>query len=165
MPSGHPVGFSFFCDMATDRDTLKLQKGSGGEVKDLYEDFGFKTTSVPLFFPLEVKDPPSRDWQDEDGEDVYFPENAKLKAYETDVSVLYTGAMGTSEAKMKSLFSYLITGGSEISIYSPYSNTGCKGAYLKGFSDIELESSEQNGDILSLTINLKVSKPGESYSV
>ena len=66
--------------MATDRNTLKFQKEGTSVTKDLYTDFGFKTTSVPLFVPMETKEPATRDWGDEDGEDVYFPETAKMSA-------------------------------------------------------------------------------------
>ena len=71
--------------MATDRDTLIFQKANGSETKDLYADFGIKTTSVPLFLPLETKELPSRDWIDEDGEDVYFPDVVRLQAYDTEL--------------------------------------------------------------------------------
>lgn len=59
--------------MGTDRDTLIFQKANGSETKDLYADFGVKTTSVPLFVPLETKELPSRDWKDEDGGGRLFP--------------------------------------------------------------------------------------------
>ena len=81
--------------MITDRDTLIFQKADGSETKGLYADFGIKTTSVPLLFPSEIKEFPSRNWADEDGEDVYFPTMAKLQAYDIDISMVYKGIQGT----------------------------------------------------------------------
>ena len=59
----------FLLGMETDRNTLKFQKEGTSVTKDLYTDFGFKTTSVPLFVPMETKEPSKRDWADEDGEE------------------------------------------------------------------------------------------------
>ena len=156
---------SFFLHMATDRDTLIFQKAGDSATKDLYSDFGIKTTSVPLFVPMETKELPSRDWADEDGEDVYFPETAKLKAYDTEVSVVYHGSQGTFQAKQESLFNYFRTGGTEINIFSPYSQTGCKGAYFQGFADINLESDSNLGDVATFKLKFRITKPGELFII
>lgn len=103
--------------MATDRDTLIFQKANGSETKDLYADFGIKTTSVPLFLPLETKELPSRDWIDEDGEDVYFPDVVRLQAYDTEISMVYKGAQGTFPTKQAAVFRYMTTEGLELNIF------------------------------------------------
>lgn len=157
----HVVG-SFFCIMPTDRDTLIFQKAGGGSTSDLYADFSIKTTSVPLFVPMETKELPYRDWMDEDGEDTYFPSEMKLSAYDSDVDVIYKGATGTFRSKLQSLFDYLK--GGELNIYSPYSNTGCKGAYFKGFSDFEFVS-DSTGEVAQFKITFRITKPEETFSV
>lgn len=151
--------------MGTDRDTLIFQKANGSETKDLYADFGVKTTGVPLFVPLETKELPSRDWKDEDGEDVYFPDVAKLKAYDIEISVVYKGSQGSFRAKQESLFKYMTTNGSELNIYSPYSYTGCKGAYFKGFSDFDFTSDVSLGDVAEFKMRFRVTKPEELFII
>lgn len=151
--------------MATDRDTLKFEKEGSDDVKDLYVDFGFKTTSVPLFVPLETKEPPSRDWNDEDGEDVLFPETLSLKAYDVDVNIVYKGALGTFQSKLEAFYRYFTTNGTEINVFSPYSQTGCAGARFKGFSNIILSSDTENGDVATLSVGFRVTKPGQSYII
>lgn len=148
--------------MATDRDTLIFQKAGDSATKDLYSDFGVKTTSVPLFVPMETKELPSRDWADEDGEDVFFPSGLKLAAYDSDVDVIYKGDTGTFMSVQKSLFDYL--SGGELNIYSPYSSTGCKGAYLKGFSDFDFVS-DSTGEFAQFKISFRITKPEETFSV
>ena len=148
--------------MTTDKDTLVFQLASGSTTKDLYADFSVKTTSVPLFVPMETKDLPNRDWGDEDGEDTYFPSELKLAAYDADISVIYKGATGTFQSKQQALFNYLRSG--ELNIYSPYSNTGCKGAYFKGFSDFDFVS-DSTGDVAQFKLTFRITKPDETFSV
>ncbi len=150
--------------MAIDRDTLIFQKAGTNTTKDLYADFGIKTTSVPLFIPSEPKELSSRDWKGEDGEDVYFPEVLSYKSYESIVSVVYYGNQGSFNLVFEKLFKYLSSGGTEINIYSPYSQTGCKGAYFKGFSDINMISNE-DGDVTEFKIKFRVTKPNEEFIV
>lgn len=151
--------------MATDRDTLIFQKANGSETKDLYADFGIKTTSVPLFLPLETKELPSRDWIDEDGEDVYFPDVVRLQAYDTEISMVYKGAQGTFPIKQAAVFRYMTTEGLELNIFSPYSNTGCKGAYFKGFSDFDFTSDSSLGDVAVFKMKFRVTKPREQFII
>ena len=167
MHGGHPLCYrlSFLFYMVTDRNTLVFQKEGDSATKDLYADFSVKTTSVPMFVPLETKEFPSRDWADEDGEDVYFPETAKLKAYDTEVSVVYHGSQGTFQAKQEALFNYFRTGGTELNIFSPYSQTGCKGAYFQGFADINLESDSNLGDVATFKLKFRITKPGELFII
>ena len=151
--------------MGTDREINNLLNEFLQETKDLYADFGVKTTSVPLFVPLETKELPSRDWKDEDGEDVYFPDVAKLKAYDIEISVVYKGSQGSFMAKQESLFKYMTTNGSDLNIYSPYSYTGCKGAYFKGFSDFDFTSDVRLGDVAEFKMKFRVTKPEEQFII
>lgn len=148
--------------MGIDRDTLIFQKAGTSITKDLYADFSIKTTSVPLFIPMEPKELASRDWKDEDGEDVFFPEVLSYKSYDSSVSVIYSGNQGSFNLVFNNLFKYLSSGGTEMSIYSPYSQTGCKGAYFKGFSDFDLTSNE-DGDVAEFKINFRVTRPNEKF--
>ena len=147
--------------MGADRDTLKFQKEGTSVTKDLYADFGFKTTSVPLFVPQETKEPSSRDWADEHGEDAYLGDGLKMAAYDAEVGVIYKGASGTFRARQQSLYEYLRSGG--LSIYSPYSDTGCAGAYFKGFGDFDF-TSDSLGDVGQCTLKFRGTKPEETFS-
>ena len=151
--------------MATDRDTLKFQKEGSSATTDLYIDFGVKTTGVPLFVPRETKELPSRDWADEDGEDVYFPETARLKPYDAEIGAIYKGAQGSFPAKQEALYKYFSTGGTELNIYAPYSQTGCKGAYFQGFGDFNFSSDSVQGDVAEFSLKFRVTKPGEMFII
>lgn len=151
--------------MATDKDTLIFQREGTTIRKDLYSDFGIKTTSAPLFVPGDTKELPSRDWPEEDGVDVYVPNIIPLKSYIVDISVVYNGGQGTFQSKLDSLASYLLTGGSELNIYSPYSATSCKGAHFVGFSDFSFTSDSATGDIAEFKIKFKVAKPKERFTL
>lgn len=143
--------------MEQDRDTLIFIKS--GSSKDLYKDFNIKTTSAPLFVPSNIKNLPSRNWADENGEDTYFPSESYFEAYETSISVIYKGVKGTFSTSFNNLIDYFTKGGTELTIQSPYSNTSCNSAYFKGFSSIKLESSDDNGDVAEFDINFRITVP------
>lgn len=66
------------------------------------------------------------------GEDVYFPDVVKLRAYDVEISVVYKGARGSFPVKQESLFKYLTTNGSELNIYSRTHIRDVRGLTLKG---------------------------------
>ena len=56
-----------------------------GEVKDTVRDFGVWCQSVPFDVGMEVKEPVTRDWKDEDGEDSYAGGGLFVAAYDMTV--------------------------------------------------------------------------------
>ena len=158
---------SFFCVMTEEEkkmNTLLIQKVGGEDVKDFLSDFNIGIKSIPLFIPLEMKELPSRDWEDEDGEDTYFPNSLKYKAYDVEIEAHYKGNKGTFPIMLDSVFTYLTEGGCELNIYSPYSQTGCKGAYFKGFSDFDFHR-DNLGEDAGFKMTFRVTKPGETFII
>lgn len=145
-------------------NTLLFQKAGEDTVKDFLSDFNIGTKSVPMFIPSETKELPSRDWSDEDGEDTFFPDSIKLKAYDVEIDVHYKGQTGTFPTVLNSVFTYLTEDGTELNIYSPYSHTGCKGAYFKGFSDFDYRMEGELEDC-GFKMRFRVTKPGETFSI
>ena len=143
-------------------NTILFQKGAGGEIKDFLSAFNIGVKNKPLFVPTEMKDLPSRDWAGEDGEDTFFPTNAKYKAYDIDVDVHYKGAWCSFPAVLSSVFTYLTKNGTELNIYSPYTQTGCKGAYFKGFSDFDFHRDNEGEDV-GFKMKFRVTKPNETF--
>lgn len=156
--------FHFNCMTEEDRNmnTLLFQKGTGGEIKDLLSAFNIGVKGIPLFVPTDMKDLPSRDWPGEDGEDVFFPSNNKYKAYDIEIDVHYKGSRGSFPSVMSSLFAYLTKNGTELSIYSPYTQTGCKGAYFKGFGNFDFHRDDE-GEDAGFKMKFRVTKPNETF--
>lgn len=74
--------------------TLLMQKAKDGSaVKSSLTDFGFAVGEIkwPV---LKIKEPARRDWPGEHGEDVFFPPQIKLEAYDLEVEFLHKGLRG-----------------------------------------------------------------------
>ena len=72
--------------------SIYFQKNkSGSPVLDTYTEWSIVCKDFPFMPYGESKDLPAREWADEDGEDTFFPEEIKLKAYDIDVEFAYKG--------------------------------------------------------------------------
>lgn len=145
-----------------DLNSITFRKAGGAETKDLYSDFGIKTTGVPLFLPKEMKGVSTRDWSDQHGEDVVFPSTSRFSSYDTEIAVVYKGAPGTFRTSMNKFYGYLTSGGTELEIYSPYTSTGCRGAAFRGFSDFDYGRFGAE-EVVEFKIKFTVYKPIENY--
>lgn len=68
-------------------------KGRDGVEYDTIKNFDIFLKSAPFNYCTEVKDVPSNDWHDEDGEEEYIPtNNLKLKAFEITIEWAYKGS-------------------------------------------------------------------------
>lgn len=62
-----------------------------GNVVDTLASYGVACQEFPFKLFPETKDLPKHDWNDEDGEDVYMPEDGlRFKAYDIEAKFLYT---------------------------------------------------------------------------
>lgn len=136
-----------------------IQKESeGAAVKELGEDFGFYETESKFYGGNTVKDIPKREWHDEDGDDEFVPDEQKYKAYEMEVSLGYKGDMGTANEKLRALQDYLA--GGTMRFYDSYNKTGRQGVRFVSISDdAELVRNDADGDILIITVRMKVNDP------
>ena len=115
------------------------------------------------FMPYgENKDLPTRDWADQDGEDTFFPEEIKLKAYDIEVEFAYKGAIGTANSKIESFLDYL-TGkgdtGTNLKVYDTYTKIGRQGVYYKSIDQDLFVRKSDEGDVVTFKITFRVTDP------
>lgn len=131
---------------------------AGSEVKELGEDFGFYETECKFYGGNAVKDVAKRDWHDEDGDDEFVPDEQKYKAFEMQVKFGYKGGQFSANDKLEALQDYL--NGGTMKVYDSYNNIGRQNVRFEGISDdAELVRDADDGDILIVTVKLKVNDP------
>lgn len=131
---------------------------TGAEVYELGEKFGFYETSCNFYGGGAVKDVPSRNWYDEDGDDEYVPTAQKFKAYEMEVSFGYKGSQFTANTALQSLKSYL--SGGTMKVYDTYNRIGRQNVrFMEISDDATLVRNSDDGDILIVKIKFKVNDP------
>lgn len=131
---------------------------SGADVKELGEDFGFYETECKFYGGNAVKDVPKRDWYDEDGDDEFVPNELKYKAFKMQVKFGYKGSQFSANEKLEALQNYL--NGGTMKVYDSYNKIGRQNVRFEEISDdAELVRDVDDGDILIITVNLKVNDP------
>lgn len=130
----------------------------GAAVKEMGEDFGFYETESKFYGGNEVKGVAKRDWHDEDGDDEFAPKAQKYKAYEMSVKFGYKGSKFTANDKLEALKDYL--NGGTMKFYDSYNMVGRQNVRFEGIpDDAELVRDTEDGDILIVTVKLKVNDP------
>lgn len=134
------------------------KEAEGSAVCELGEDFGFYETSCNFYGGGTVKDVPSRDWHDEDGDDEYVPATQRFKAYEMEVGFGYKGGQFTANSALASLKSYL--SGGTMKIYDSYNRIGRQNVrFMEISDDATLVRDSDEGDILIIKVKFKVNDP------
>lgn len=136
-----------------------IQKESAdAKVMELGEDFDFYETECKFYGGNAVKDPPKREWYDEDGEDEFVPDDPKYKSFEMDIKFGYKGSQFTANEKLEKLQEYLASG--TMKVYDSYNNIGRQNVRFEEIpDDAELVRDPDDGDILIITVKLKVNDP------
>jgi len=133
------------------------------ETKETGSDFGFYGMEIPFMMQAEAKEPSRNDWKDEDGDDEYIPQNGlRIQAFEIEIKLGYKGSKDTANAKLEAFLKYL-TGrdgsGARMKIYSTYTKIGYNEVRFVSISDDAELVRDTDGDILIVTITLKVNDP------
>lgn len=122
------------------------------DVKGLWEDFGCVVTETPFTYP-EMKEIPSNDWAEEDGEDVYIPSVLTLKSLELSFSVAYASIRDRDVRPFGEVLDRLVSyfrgdgqGAASFVLYSPYAMRGWDGCVFSGISDVSV-SRELRGRV------------------
>lgn len=107
-----------------------------GSIVDTYAAYGVVCQEFPFKYLPERKEPASRDWNDEDGEDVYIPSNGlRYKAYDMEVKFLYVGSQMNMANDLKNFIEFIC--GKDLNqpillaVYDEYTQTGRRGLYVK----------------------------------
>lgn len=134
------------------------KEAANAKVMELGENFGFYEMECKFYGGKAVKDPPKRDWYDEDGDDEFVPDNPKFKSFEMDIKFGYKGDMFSANEKLEKLQDYLVPG--TMKVYDSYNNIGRQNVrFIEIPDDAELVRDKDDGDILVVTIKLKVNDP------
>ena len=87
--------------------SILMQKvKESSSLKDSLTDFGMVCMGISLP-DMEIKDLPSRNWSDENGEDTYIPPTLPLKPYNITIRIAYKGKPNTAWDKMDFLLDFL----------------------------------------------------------
>ena len=108
-----------------------IQKGSD-IAKDIFSEYGIIVMATKGLNQLpEIKSPFSRDWSDEQGDDVYFPSTTFFKSKEVTLTFrLQKDTVDDIKAAIKSFLEYIIPNGA-INYFDTYRKDGFRGYYNK----------------------------------
>lgn len=118
--------------------------GGTGHVIDTQSVFGCVCADSSFSYLSEGREPASREWYDEDGEDVYMPQSTsrKVSGYDWDVSFLFVATSPSTLRHYSLLFRDYLYGRSTeagtsqegvgfLSVYDEYTGIGHDGIYVK----------------------------------
>lgn len=123
--------------------SLKIKKSAKDIILQTLEDYGFATCD--LSWPdEEIKEPASREWPGQSGEDVYFPSQLFLKPFDLTVKFCYKGPLNTaldSYNKFRGMLLGEDGTGTQMEIYDPYWNRGYSRVHLKQMGNLSFKKS------------------------
>lgn len=146
--------------MAVKSYSILFQKAKeGSPVKDLFADFSMGCVAFPFKLSGEVKELPTDDYPDEDGEDTFIPSNLVLKAYDLDVDFSYKG--NNAERDVSGFIDYLLGydgNGASLKVYNPYTNIGRHKIYITSYNEPEYNRSDE-GEVANFSVAFRVTDP------
>lgn len=117
------------------------QEYISGTVVDTYALWNIVCSKSPFKRYGEPKEVASRNWLDEHGEDVYIPQNVKLRKFDMEMTFLCTGTADAVRTNVKDFLAYLMgkpsyvnVVGPRLAIYDTYNAIGWKDVRMKSFS-------------------------------
>ena len=147
--------------------TMILQRmgdNDAATIIDTEKMYNIACTSTPFLPFSESKDVFTRDWPEEDGEDVYI--NAiKRKAYDWEIGLCYKGEAHSAYEWIMYFLHLLLDRDDRMKIgyplfrmYFPYLEFGRKGVYLKKFSEDSLYI-DRDENIVTFSMTFRVTDP------
>lgn len=141
--------------------TILFQKETETEANDSLEKWGIACCEFPFQLDGGSKELAARDWPDEDGEDVFFPDKLRLKAYDLEVKLIYVGPLTKSADNILAFREYL-TGedgmGIEMRIYNSHTGIGRKGCYWLEMGDMTF-NKESDEEVIQFPVKIRVTDP------
>ena len=141
----------------SDYKPFLIQKMKDGYTVKNSTDWNIYIKNFPFNLYPEMKDIPSNDWYDENGDEEYVPDIPVFKSFSSDVEFLYLGAKDTSVTGAIAFAQYLASNGMN-KIYDNYSGIGRTNVRYVKTSDAKLYRSSTE-DILVFKVNLKFNDP------
>ena len=142
---------------------LYFQKSASSQpVVETISAWGMYCMDISINTSYAAKDVSKNDWNDEQGDDEYIPNKLMLKGYETTIKLGFKGDKFAANAALKTMRNYL-TGadgtGVEMQFYCDYTEEGrCNVRFVKINDSAELVRDD-DGDILIISVVLKVNDP------
>lgn len=133
--------------------------GNPYPVKESGEDFNVFEKECKFYGGAEVKDLPSRDWHDEDGDDEFIPSTLRYKSIECEVKFACKGDLFSSNSKIETFKEYLSSG--TMKIYDEYNQVGRQNVRFVSIPDDATLYRKMDGtdEALVFTVKLKVNDP------
>lgn len=125
-----------------------------GTEKSFMNDFGSGITEYthPTF---EVKELPSNDWKDEDGEDIYVPPNGlNFNSSDLEFKMCYSGEYETFGSVLDSIIECLKSGFLAVKFH--YTCEKWYACLLKSIGDFDVYSNKSVGDVVEYKITFKI---------
>lgn len=144
---------------------------SVGSIVDTQAKFRIACQEFPFKDLPEIKELPKRDWNDEDGEDVYIPTDGyKFEAYDVDVTFIYVGTEATMKSDIRKFIDFLHgrkdsngnsrTGGVMLAIYDEYTQIGRRGVLVSKVDNTLYWNVDYDPDaIATFKVKFRVTDP------
>lgn len=136
-----------------------------GNAIDTQEEFNVVCEDFPFDYLPDVKDLAKREWADENGEDVYVPQDGlKFKAYDVDVTFLYVGTQENMQTDISSFISFITgrnSGGSPIlAIYDEFTLIGRRGVIVSKIDNTLFTYDDINEQVIArFKVKFRVTDP------
>lgn len=141
--------------------SILLQKEKETTANDSIAKWGIGCCEFPFVLDGGSKDLATRDWPGEDGEDVFIPEELKLKPYDIEVKMTYVGPLAKSYDNLTAFRDYM-TGadglGASLCIYNSHTHIGRRGCHWLENSN-PVFNVEESEEVLQFTLKIRVSDP------
>jgi len=137
-----------------------------GDVVDVYQTYHVLCQEMPFMHKPKTKELATRDWKDEDGEDVFISKDGlQFQAYDIDVTFLYDGVEADMSSDLRNFIDYISncsgsTAGVMLAIYDEYTKIGRRGIYVKDISnDMYFYDDVNPNAIASFKVKFRVTDP------
>lgn len=140
-------------------DKVYIQMESdGAAVKETVAAFDIYCSKMPFTLVNKAKELTTREWHDEDGLDVYVPEEGlKLSDYELEATFCCKGDKNSSNAKINAFVKYLL--GGYMKIYCTWTKIGRQHVRFAELKDDATLVRDNDGDILVFNVKFNVDDP------
>ena len=147
--------------------------GGTGNVIDTQAVFGCVCADTPSSYLEEGKEPASRDWYDEDGEDVFMPTTTarKISASDWETQFLFVASNEETLRQNVRLFKEYLYGRTNengisqngvcfLAVYDEYTGIGYDGVYVKSISsDSFIYDDGDPTGVAELKVTFRVTNP------
>lgn len=128
-----------------------------GVAVDSNDQWDILVKSCPFQLLPEQKTLAVNDWDDENGEEVFFPAHPVYKAYDLEVVFLCVTDEGTANEKIRDFWKFLQH--APLKMYDEYTRIGRQQIYYKSYTPNSLYRREGNKDVVEFSLTFRVCDP------